>query len=207
MKKNIMLLCLLMALCACSEPPNMENKKQPQQNQQPKELTFEDMPNEQTRYETMETQALVGNDAALVALQIQLIKDNFEFIEKDSGNSWSVHDCQNNIIIDVKGEGISTYTAKSKVGVGEDSEDFPDFLLLRFEFPSVDATVEKFKKLDDAVRSGGGLCNGKAPATVVMSGNEIYYFTTGTEKFRDYIHRYAAIVQNFKPQVTPVAQP
>ena len=206
MKKNIILLCIVMGLLACSEPQNMENKKQIEQNQQPKELTFEDMPNEQTTYETMQTQALVGNDAALVALQIQLIKDNFEFIEKDSGNSWSVHDCKNNIIIDVKGEGISTYTAKSKVGVGEDGTDFPDFLLLRFEFPSVAAATEKFKKLDDAVRSGGGLCNGKVPATVVMNGNEIYYFTTSTEKFSDYIHRYAAIVQNFKPQLAPVVE-
>ncbi|WP_228146146.1 hypothetical protein [Acinetobacter sp. ANC 4648] len=203
MYRNMIVLCMLLGLLACSEPQKTENKNAPVEK---KELSFADMPNEQTRYETITTQALAGNDAALVALQTQLIKDNFEFIEKDSGNSWSIHDCQNNMIIDVKGEGVSTYTAKSKVGVGETGNDFPDFLLLTFEFPTIEETTAKFKLLNDAVHSGGGSCNGKVPATVVMSGNAIFYFTTRSEKFRDYINRYAAIVQNLETEPATVAE-
>ncbi|OTG64772.1 hypothetical protein [Acinetobacter silvestris] len=203
MHRNMIVLCMVMGVLACSEPQKTENKNAPLEK---KQLTFGEMPNEQTKYETITTQALAGNDAALVALQTQLIKDQFEFNERDSGNSWSIHDCQNNMIIDVKGEGVSTYTAKSKIGVGEKGNDFPDFLLLTFEFPSIAETTAKFKILDDAVHSGGGFCNGKVPATVVMSGNMIFYFTTRSENFRDYIYRYAAIVQNLKNQPATEAQ-
>lgn len=202
MNKNIILLCVVMGLLACSEPQKMDQKNEPLEK---KELTFGDMPNEQTKYETISTQPLAGNDAPLVALQTQLIKDHFEFIEKESGNSWSVHDCQNNIIIDVKGEGISTYTAKSKVGVGEGGKQFPDFLLLTFEFPTVEETTAKFKILDDAVHSSGGFCNGKAPATVVMSGNMVFYFTTSSEEFRSYIQSYADFVKSIKTVTVPAS--
>ena len=76
MNKNIILLCVVMGLLACSEPQKMDQKNEPLEK---KELTFGDMPNEQTKYETISTQPLAGNDAPLVALQTQLIKDHFEF--------------------------------------------------------------------------------------------------------------------------------
>ena len=138
------------------------------------------------------------NEALMAHLQTELLKDQFDLFEKDSGTSWSENDCDQNKVIKVKGEGIRSYRGVSQVKVGDDKKIRPDFTLLVFTFDTPQIAQQSFQILDSAVGSGHGLCNGKAPEQLVLNGREIYYFTTRAEMFRGYINKYAEVVKQFK---------
>ena len=92
MKKSLIMAMMLLGLMGCSEP----QKNQEDTQNKTKNLSFADMPNEKTVFEVIEAKSIDENDALLVALQTQLLKDQFEFVEKESGRSWSENDCTNN---------------------------------------------------------------------------------------------------------------
>jgi hypothetical protein len=201
--KSIGIMITLMALSACSEHPEEKQaieKARVDQQQAASGLTFNDMPNEQTTYATIETDSTDENEALLLALETRLLKENFEFIEKDSGSSWSENDCTLNKIIQVKGEGIRSYKAISKEKLGSEQQYRPDFVLLVFSFKDEPIAEQSFKMLESAVNSAGGYCNGKSPENIVRNGNEIFYFTTRAEMFRTYIDDYAKFIREFKPE-------
>ncbi|KAF1013644.1 MAG: hypothetical protein GAK29_04711 [Acinetobacter bereziniae] len=204
-KKSIGIMILLMALSACSEHPEEKQaieKARADQEQAASGLTFSDMPNEQTTYATIETDSTDENEALLLALETRLLKANFEFIEKDSGSSWSENDCTLNKVIQVKGGGIRSYKAVSKEKLGDDQQYRPDFVLLVFSFKDEQTAEQSFKMLESAVNSAGGYCNGKSPENIVRNGNEIFYFTTRAEMFRTYIDDYAKFIHEFKLEQT-----
>ena len=199
----------ILALLACSEPnkskidPDLEKNQLPSSepnlsNNASKSLTFADLPNKNTVYETIETNSIEENEALMAHLQTALLKDQFDLFEKDSGTSWSENDCDQNKVIKVKGEGIRSYRGVSQVKVGDDKKNRPDFTLLVFTFDTPQIAQQSFQILDSAVGSGHGLCNGKAPEQLVLNGREIYYFTTRAEMFRGYINKYAEVVKQFK---------
>lgn len=193
MKKNVIIVMMLLGLMGCSEP----QKNQEDIQNKTKNLSFADMPNEKTVFEVIEAKSIDENDALLVALQTQLLKDQFEFVEKESGRSWSENDCTNNKIIQVKGDGIRSYSAESLVDVGKE-KTLPDFSLLVFAFEDPQQAEKNFISLKTAVESDNGFCNGKSPETIVHNGNEVFYFTTRAEMFRPYIVQYSKYVENFK---------
>ena len=199
----------IFTLLACSEPnkskidPDLEKNQLPSSepnlsNNASKSLTFADIPNKNTVYETIETNSIEENEALMAHLQTALLKDQFDLFEKDSGTSWSENDCDQNKVIKVKGEGIRSYRGVSQVKVGDDKKIRPDFTLLVFTFDTPQIAQQSFQILDSAVGSGHGLCNGKAPEQLVLNGREIYYFTTRAEMFRGYINKYAEVVKQFK---------
>lgn len=206
MKKNIGIMAILISLYACSEHPkeqqsvDTQTSTQADQSRPASGLTFNEMPNEDTRYVTIETDSVDENETLLLALQTRLLKANFEFIEKDSGSSWSENDCSLNKVIQVKGEGIRSYKAISKVKLGDEKQYRPDFVLLVFAFKDEQLAEQSFQMLKSAVYSAGGYCNGKSPETIVRNGNEIFYFTTREEAFRSYIDDYAKFIHEFKPE-------
>ena len=200
-------MAILISLYACSdhsavdsEAKKQEESKQEQSNQVENALTFKEMPNENTTYASIETNSIEENDTLMLALQTRLLKANFDFIEKDSGTSWSENDCTLNKIIQVKGEGIRSYTAVSKEKIGEDKNIRPDFVILVFSFDNEQIAEQNFKIISSAVNSAGGYCNGKTPENIVRNGKEVFYFTTRAEMFRTYIDEYAKFIHDFKVQ-------
>ena len=205
MIKQFFLLAWISVLLGCSESepkkPELDLKTKEQQIAQVPAsgpLTFADIPNKNTTYETIEADSIDENDTLMAHLETELLKDQFDLFEKDSGTSWSENDCDQNKIIKVKGEGIRSYRGVSQVKVGDDQKTRPDFVLLVFAFDSTELAQQNFKTLDSAVGSGQGLCNGQTPEQLVLNGREIYYFTTRAEIFRDYINKYAEIVKTYK---------
>ncbi|WP_111859841.1 hypothetical protein [Acinetobacter sp. CFCC 10889] len=209
MQKQLMISLIIFSLFACSDVeknkvdpelekialPDTENDKATEVNQQ---LTFEDIPNQQTRYETIEANNINENEVLMNALQAQLLKQHFELFESESGRNWSENDCNLNKVIQVKGEGLRIYIAKSKVGIGEKKNYFPDFTMLVFGFDDEAQATQHFTTLKSAVFSNHGFCNGKTPENIVRNGNEVFYFTTRAEMFRGYINESANFIQNYK---------
>lgn len=195
---------MILSLFACSKPekntvdPELEKTQIPEQHKKTENvqqgLTFEDIPNEETVYETIEANNIDENEVLMNIFQTQLLKDQFELFERESGNAWSENDCHLNKIIQVKGQGLRTYIAQSKLGVGEKKNIFPDFTLLVFGFDNEQQAIQHFTTLHSAV-SSNNFCNGKTPEKIVRSQNEIFYFTTRAEMFRTYINRYADFIQ------------
>jgi len=204
MNKRLIVLTMLLSLFGCSE--SQQNQQLPKDDNQKniqdktKNLTFNDMPNEKTTYEIIEAKSIDENDVLLMALQTQLLKDQFNFVEKESGTSWSENDCTNNKIIQVKGDGIRSYQAQSKVKVGE-NQVRPDFTLLVFAFEDEESSEKNFIRLETAVTSDNGFCNGKSPEIIVHNKNEIFYFTASKEIFRSYIEQYSKFVQDYQVKV------
>ena len=199
----------ILGLIACSEPDRSKIEPEVEKIQLPsstpnvsveasKSLTFADIPNKDTVYETIETNSIDENDTLMTHLQTQLLKDQFDLFEKESGNSWSENDCDKNRIIRIKGEGIRSYRGVSKVKIGDEKKYIPDFIMLVFTFDNEQLAQQHFITIDSAVGSGSGFCNGKAPEQLVLNGREIFYFTTRAEMFRTYINKYAEIVKQFK---------
>ncbi|MEG0132152.1 MAG: hypothetical protein RR677_11855, partial [Acinetobacter sp.] len=168
-----------------------------------KNLSFDEMPNEKTVFEIIEAKSIDENDALLVALQTQLLKDQFEFVEKESGTSWSENDCTNNKVIQVKGDGIRSYRAESLVKVGQKNNIRPDFSLLVFAFEDAQLAEKNFISLKTAVESDNGFCNGKSPEVIVRNGNEVFYFTSRAEMFRSYLDQYSQYVEDYKAEKQP----
>lgn len=202
MSKSMITLMMLISLFGCSADDQSKTNITENKNSQNKlkNLSFDQIPNEKTTYEKIEAKAIEENDRLLVALQTKLLKENFEFVEKESGNSWTENDCTNNKIIQVKGDGIRSYRASSKVGVGEKKDSYPEFIVLVFAFENEQDAEKNIISLATAVESDGGFCNGKSPEKIVRNGNEVFYFTTRTEDFRAYIIDYANFVESFKIQ-------
>ena len=205
MVKHFLIITCMSLLLGCTEsgqntpkPDVQEEKITPISASQP--LSFADIPNKDTIYETIETNSIEENEALMAHLQTELLKNQFDLFEKDSGTSWSENDCDQNKVIKVKGEGIRSYRGVSQIKVGDDKKTRPDFTLLVFSFDTVELAQQSFQILDSAVGSGHGLCNGKTPEQLVLNGQEIYYFTTRAEMFRDYINKYAEIVKQFKSE-------
>lgn len=203
MHKRLILSTLILSLVACTEPET--NKTEQQKNQftstenksNYQGLTFEDIPNQDTTYETIEANNIDENEILMNALQTELLKNKFELFESESGKTWSENDCNLNKIIKVKGEGLRVYTAESKQGIGPKKNYFPDFTLLVFGFDDEQQAKQHFKTLASAVNSQG-FCNGKAPEKIVRNGSEIFYFATRAEMFRGYIEQYAEFIQDYK---------
>ncbi len=195
-------MAILISLYACSEQsaPNLDSSNKEEQKSVESGLTFKEMPNENTTYVSIETNSIEENDLLMLALQTRLLKANFDFIEKDSGTSWSENDCTLNKIIQVKGAGIRSYTAVSKEKIGEDKNIRPDFVILVFSFENEQIAEQNFKIISSAVNSAGGYCNGKSPENIVRNGKEVFYFTTRAEMFRTYIDEYAKFIHDFKVQ-------
>lgn len=202
MNKSIWIMTVVISLYACSDHSSADIEKSKKEEQKIVEtgLTFKEMPNENTTYITIETDTIDENDALMLALQTRLLKANFEFIEKDSGTSWSENDCSLNKIIQVKGQGIRSYTAVSNEKVGEDKKVRPDFVLLVFGFENEQIAEQNFQIIASAVHSANGYCNGKSPENIVRNGKEIFYFTTRAEMFRPYIDEYTQFIRDFKIQ-------
>lgn len=198
MTKRLIIFMMIFGLFSCSEQQNNQNDIQ----NKTKNLSFADMPNEKTTFEVIEAKSIDENDALLVALQTQLLKDQFEFVEKESGRSWSENDCTNNKIIQVKGDGIRSYRAESLVKIGQ-NQVRPDFSLLVFAFEDAQQAEKNFISLKTAVESDNGFCNGKSPETIVHNGNEVFYFTTRAEMFRPYIDQYSKFVEDYSVETQP----
>lgn len=204
MRKRLILSIFILSLVACAEP---ETNKIEQENNHLENaendssyqgLTFKDIPNQQTTYETIEANNIDENEILMNALQTELLKNQFELFENESGKTWSENDCDLNKVIQVKGEGLRIYNAKSKVGIGEKKNYFPGFTMLVFGFDDEAQAIQHFTTLKSAVFSNHGFCNGKTPENIVRHGNEIFYFATRAEMFRDYINEYADFIQNYK---------
>ena len=53
-------------------------------------------PTSEEIYETIETNSIEENEALMANLQTELLKNQFDLFEKDSGTSWSENDCDQN---------------------------------------------------------------------------------------------------------------
>ena len=199
MTKSLIITMMLLGLIGCAEP----QKNQDDTQNKTKNLSFDEMPNEKTVFEIIEAKSIDENDALLVALQTQLLKDQFEFVEKESGTSWSENDCTNNKVIQVKGDGIRSYRAESQVKVGQKNNIRPDFSLLVFAFEDAQLAEKNFISLKTAVESDNGFCNGKSPEVIVRNGNEVFYFTSRAEMFRSYLDQYSQYVEDYKAEKQP----
>lgn len=197
---GIILLALL--LQACSKPDQAKidqaEKKDVPARYQATYLSADQMPNEKTQYLKIRTKDMPDNQSLLENLDQKLQMANFILETEDDVHKWTLNDCDQNRIIQVDGEGMRRYSVTRTVAMPDHAHQFPEFMILVFEFQTAQEAHEKYNILDNALLSGGKTCNGKSPSVFVENGNEIFYFTTPKSEYFSFIQQYANDVNSDK---------
>ena len=163
-------------------------------------LGIEDMPNNETKYDTIFTKNINDNQKLITKLENNLVKSKFKFEKNDNIRQNSYNNCEENIVVLIKGNGIRNYYAKSQVAEKNTTikNVFPDFIITVYEFENKNIADKNFKIIKKALFSAGRFCNGKAPEKLVQNGNEIFHLSTRAEMFRTYTEKYGELIKNYR---------
>lgn len=167
-----------------------------QSNNTEENLSMGDMPNANTKYDTIYTINTPDNLKLIAALKSKLENAKFTLEERKSRAGLSYHNCEENRIVWVEGDGVREYFARRKKPE-KGTAFYPDFVVSVYKFETNESATQNFILLDKALNSAGRFCNGKAPATLVMNGNEVFHLATRAEMFRTYIEKYGDAIKNF----------
>lgn len=187
---------MILSILSCKNKENKIEKNEPEK----KYLGYENIPNKETKYDTLFTKNITDNQKIITQLENKLIKSNFKLEKSDNIKQNSYNNCEENIVVLVKGNGIRNYYARSKVPEKHTSMKnvFPDFIITVYEFENNNIADKNFKTIERALFSAGHFCNGKAPEKLVQNGNEIYHLSTRAEMFRPYIQKYGELIKKFR---------
>lgn len=201
MKNNLSKQTLLIVLVFGSLLLSCTNKGEEKSDSSSKKenLGFEEIPNADTKSLTIQTQNVDDNLKLLNQFKTELEENDFNFEELGKSSGTGFTNCENNTLISVKGEGIRSYFAKSRKPAKNTTDFYPDFNMQVLEFPNEQIAREKFEIMNKALHSDGRFCNGKAPETLVIHKNEVFFLSTRAEMFRGYINDYAKFIEDFKP--------
>ena len=159
---------------------------------------MENMPNENTKYDTIRTTNITDNYKLISFLNSKLEIAHFTFEERESRGGFSYNNCEENRIILIHGDGIREYFARSRRPEKGTKNFYPDFVILVYEFPTNEIASQNGEILEKALNSAGKFCNGKAPEKIVTNGNEIFHLSTRAEMFRTYTEKYGEMIKNYR---------
>lgn len=200
MKKYFKLILVLFIVTACKDSVNNNAIAHTPVEEN---LSFEDMPNENTTYDTIYTVNTTNNNLLIKELKVKLKAAHFTFEETKSAGGYSYNNCEENKVIFVKGDGIRSYFARSKKPEKGKKDFYPDFTISVYEFASNEIAQQNFEILERALHSAGRFCNGKSPEKIIINGNEVFHLGTRAEMFRTYTEKYGDFIKNFNKPNTP----
>lgn len=194
MKKYLKLLPIILILLSCTDSikDNKDTISETREN-----LNMGDMPNDQTKYDTIYTTNSVDNSKLINELKLNLETAQFNFEERKSRGGLSYYNCEKNRVKLVKGNGVREYFARSKKPEKGTKDFYPDFVIWVYEFSTNEIAIQNFDILEKALSSAGRFCNGKSPEKLVINGNEIFHLGTRAEMFRTYTEKYGEMIKNF----------
>jgi len=197
--KKITLLPLLVIFASCNlfscKDSSKHNKKEFENTNI---LSMEDMPNENTKYDTIRTTNITDNYKLISFLKSKLEIADFTFEERESRGGFSYNNCEENRITLIHGDGIREYFARSRRPEKGTKNFYPDFVILVYEFPTNEIASQNGEILEKALNSAGEFCNGKTPEKIVTNGNEIFHLSTRAEMFRTYTEKYGEMIKNYR---------
>lgn len=156
-----------------------------------------DMPNSKAKEEIIHTENEENNEALFSKFRSDLESKKFAIEQSDMnekhGGSYS--NCEKNLILNIKGQGIRWYYIKRKEA--KPKNYYPDFSLRVYEFKNENEAKLNFDKINLALKSNGRFCNGKSPIVIVRNRNEVFELSTRAEMFRGYIKDFANKLENY----------
>ena len=188
---SVITLALVALSCEKNKTENVENDSRTP-------LSYEDMPNEKTTYDTIYTVDSPDNTKLIEALEKQLKTDHFTVKLRDNTYQFSVNNCVENKKITLKGEGIREYFARSTKPEKGTTDYYADFVLRVYEFANDEMAKKNYHILNEALNSPGKFCNGKSSDRLILNGRELFFIGTRAEMFSTYTKRYADFIQNYK---------
>jgi hypothetical protein len=172
-----------------------KNKEKRQISQKTENLGFEELPNSETKSISILCKNEKDNLELFTKLKTELEKNDFKIEELEHNNGAGFLNCKENTIISMKGSGIRSYFARSSKPEKNTEDFFPDFHLQVFEFPNEKIAQENFEIMNNALKSPGKFCNGKAPQILAINNSEVFLLATRAEMFRGYINDYAKFIE------------
>jgi len=157
--------------------------------------TFDDMPNADTRYTTIQLHDFADDTLFLKTLKANLDEDKFSFTKiEERSEKWSFNNCVENKVLKLQGKSIRHYVAKSIKPLKLRGDNyFPYFTLTVFEFSSYKESKNIFELMTKNLT--GRFCNGKSPFRILMRDNEVYYLGTGAEMFSTCLVKYTELIK------------
>ncbi|HRD58499.1 MAG TPA: hypothetical protein PK504_10640 [Ferruginibacter sp.] len=195
MKKYFNYIIVIFLITSCKENLKSKNNTNDITNEK---LSMGDIPNENTKYDTIYTINSADNTKLINDLKTKLEKVNFTFEERKNRGGLSYNNCEENSVKLISGNGIREYFARSKKPEKGTKDFYPDFVIWVYEFPTNDIAKQNFDILEKALNSAGQFCNGKSPEKIVINGNEVFHLGTRAEMFRTYTEKYGEIIKNYR---------
>ncbi|WP_396160636.1 hypothetical protein [Flavobacterium sp.] len=194
MNKTIIILFLLFSIISCKN----NDRETEMERIKNINLGVENMPNHETKYDTIKTKNISDNQKLITELERKLLKSNFKLIKNDNIKQNSYNNCEENKVVVIKGSGIRNYYAKSLVPEKHSpmKNVYPDFVITVYKFENEKVTNKNFEIINNALFSAGRFCNGKAPEKLVQNGNEIFHLSTRAEMFSTYTEKYGEFIKN-----------
>lgn len=160
-----------------------------------KKISFLDFPNLETKVDIIKTTKNGVNASLLSKFKIDLKKDKFKIKTLKVLENTSYNNCDDNIEIQLKGTGITSYYVKRIEAKPE--KYYPDFVLIVQEFENeIEANIG-YAKIKKALYSYG-FCNGKEPRKLLIKENTVFCFSTRAEMFRGYINDFAKKIEKYQ---------
>lgn len=195
MKKYLNYIIVIFLIASCKENFKSKNNTYDKTNEN---LSMGDIPNENTKYDTISTLNSADNTKLINHLKTKLEKVDFTFEERKNRGGLSYNNCEENRVKLISGNGIREYFARSNKPEKGTKDFYPDFVIWVYEFPKNDIAKQNFDILEKALNSAGHFCNGKSPAKIVVNGNEVFHLETRAEMFRTYTEKYGEIIKNYR---------
>ncbi|MFZ4058606.1 MAG: hypothetical protein ACOYKE_10730, partial [Ferruginibacter sp.] len=120
--KHVFYILVVLFAVACTDTTKSKNTAAINKN-----LGIEDMPNPETTYDTIVTQAVAGNGNLLHDLKVVLEKHHFSFNTEKEIHKLSYNNCAENKVLRIMGLGIKQYFARSSKPERKTKNFYPDF--------------------------------------------------------------------------------
>lgn len=197
MRQTIIFILFLSLLFSCKESSTPENIVGKQDNIQiDKSMDIDIQHSDST--EVIQTQNVEDNHVLFSKLNLDLGLEKFVIENQKSDSVYNLRyfDCDRNVNILVKGEGVRWYYIKRTEA--KPKNYFPDFVLYVLEFNNENEAKLNYDKISLALISSGRFCNGKGPKDLVMNTSEVFYLTSRAEMFRGYIDDFVQKIKNYR---------
>jgi len=181
MKKLLLLLAVIPCLFFCNDSKR-------------KNLKWE-YPDENAEIKIFSTKTI--DDKELISqLEEDFKKGKFIIDSKEDGKEKSFSNCNDNLILKIKGDGIRRYYVKRTEA--KPKNYYPDFMVWIFEFDTEDEAEDVKEEIQEAFDSGNGFCNGKTPHYLVRYKNKFVLLGTRAHMFMDYPKEYAEKIKSYR---------
>lgn len=196
MKRFFIIVIVMIIIVSCSES-KLERKNLTENSEKViEEKIYWDLPNSETKTEVVNTVDKQDNKTLFFKFKADLKRGYFKIENTELNSGMSYNDCNQNIILSVKGKGIRKYYIKRQKD--KPKNYYPDFVLWVYEFENEGQAKEIENKIVLALKSGNSFCNGKSPEFITRNGSEVFQLSTRAEMFRGYINEYGKKLKNYR---------